>query len=134
MLFVSYSGAWRRHEFNATVSDALEDTCGSRLSSHKRTLSSPIRQVSLSARNGSPRPTSCTARRPCRHFGDVGECAFENGAQGEAVQPLHLGGAGDERSVRGLLRAVDDEACARQRLERVADGAIGVEVVRPSGP
>ena len=63
--------------------------------------------------------------------GDAGELALEGGGGGPAVQPFHFGGRRDEGSIVRLRRAVDDEGCARQRLERRTDDAVGVEVVRP---
>jgi len=38
-----------------------------------------------------------------------------------AADPLHLGGDGGQRRVGRLRRAVDDEGCARQRLEGGGD-------------
>jgi hypothetical protein len=63
--------------------------------------------------------------------GNVGELAFEGGGERETVQPFHLGGSGGQRRVMRLRGAVDDEASARQRLERRGDVAVGVEIMRP---
>src|ERR1700686_1913140 len=74
-------------------------------------------------------PTS-SARSPSRspripHYalagvalGDARKLALERGGGGPAVQPLLLGGGGDERGVACLPGAIDDEGCAWQRLER----------------
>ena len=64
--------------------------------------------------------------------GDAGELALEGGRGGPAVQPFHFRGGGDEGSIVRLHSAIDDEGCARQRLERRTDNPVGVEVVRPS--
>src|SRR5216683_1427676 len=53
--------------------------------------------------------------------GYAGELALEGGGGGPAVQPFLLGGGGDEGSIVRLRRAVDDEGCARKRLERRTD-------------
>src|ERR1019366_5438388 len=63
--------------------------------------------------------------------GDVGKFAFEGGGGGPAVQPFHFSGCRGQRRIMRLRRAVDDEACARQRLEGGGDIAIGVEIMRP---
>jgi hypothetical protein len=64
---------------------------------------------------------------------DIGELAFEGGCKREAAQPFHFYGAGDERGIIGLRRAIDDKGRAGQRLEGRDDGAIGVEIIRPDG-
>src|SRR5260370_33118260 len=63
--------------------------------------------------------------------GYAGELALECGGGGPAVQPFLLGGGGDEGSIVRLRRAVDDEGCARERLERRTDKPVGAEIWRP---
>jgi hypothetical protein len=63
--------------------------------------------------------------------GNVGGLAFEGGGERETVQPFYLGGSGGQRPVMRLRGAVDDEASARQRLERRGDIAVGIGIMRP---
>ena len=64
----------------------------------------------------------------------VGELALEG--TGEREEPFsHFISAEPVTSAKslGLHGAVDDKGCARQGLERGADIAIGVEIMRPRG-
>lgn len=63
--------------------------------------------------------------------GDSGELALERACRRPAVHPFHFDGRRRQRGLARLPRTVDNEAGAWQRLEGGADGAVGVEVVRP---
>jgi hypothetical protein len=60
------------------------------------------------------------------------ELAFESRCEREAAAPFHFSGRGREGLVGRLRRIVHDKRCTRQRLERGADGTIGVVVMRPA--
>jgi hypothetical protein len=62
--------------------------------------------------------------------GRAGKLAFEGCSGGPAAQPFLFDGGGDESRVARLRGTVDDEGGTRQRMERRANNAVGVEIVR----